>query len=143
MLLFLIGLELRPARLWVMRKAVFGLGAAQVALTALALGGMAFAAGTDGSAAAVMGIGLALSSTAIVLPMLGERDLLASRAGRDSFAVLLFQDLAFIPLVALVPLLDGGAIPNRVPWLDVAQGVAAIAAIMAVGKFALGAMFRG
>ena len=142
MLLFLIGLELRPARLWVMRKAVFGLGAAQVVLTALALGGMAFAAGTDGTAAAVMGIGLALSSTAIVLPLLGERDLLTSRAGRDSFAVLLFQDLAFIPLVALVPLLDGATIPDRVPWLDVARGAGAIATILVGGRFLLGPAFR-
>lgn len=142
MLLFLIGLELRPARLWVMRKAVFGLGAAQVVLTALALGGMAFAAGTEGTAAAVMGIGLALSSTAIVLPLLGERDLLTSRAGRDSFAVLLFQDLAFIPLVALVPLLDGATIPDRVPWLDVARGAGAIATILVGGRFLLGPAFR-
>jgi monovalent cation:proton antiporter-2 (CPA2) family protein len=142
MLLFLIGLELRPARLWVMRRAVFGLGAAQVAITALVLGGMAFAAGTDGSAAAVMGIGLALSSTAIVLPLLGERDLLTSRAGRDSFAVLLFQDLAFIPLVALVPLLDGAIIPDRVPWLDVVRGVGAIATILVGGRFLLGPAFR-
>jgi monovalent cation:proton antiporter-2 (CPA2) family protein len=142
MLLFLIGLELRPARLWVMRRAVFGLGTAQVLLTALLLGGMAFAAGIDPSAAAVLGVGLALSSTAIVLPMLGERDLLSTRAGRDSFAVLLFQDLAFIPLVALVPLLDGGTIPDRVPWLDVARGAGAIAAILIGGRFLLGPAFR-
>lgn len=142
MLLFLIGLELRPARLWVMRRAVFGLGTAQVALTAMVLGGLAFAVGIEGPTAAVLGLGFALSSTAIVLPMLGERDLLLSRAGRDSFAVLLLQDLAFVPLVALVPLLDGGTIPDRVPWLDVAWGVGAIAAILVGGRFLLGPAFR-
>ena len=69
--------------------------------------------GSAGPARRCSGVGLALSSTAIVLPMLGERELLASRAGRDAFAVLLFQDLAFIPLVALVPLLGGDAVPDR------------------------------
>ncbi len=100
MLLFLIGLEVRPQRLWVMRRAVFGLGTAQVAISGAALAALAHVAGIAWSGAIVIGAGLAMSSTAIVLPMLGERDLLASPAGRDTFAVLLFQDLAFIPLVA-------------------------------------------
>lgn len=148
MLLFLIGLELRPARLWVMRRAVFGLGAGQVAATAAVLAALAWGAdslGTTGigwPGAVVLGIGLALSSTAIVLPMLGERDLLTSRAGRDAFAVLLFQDLAFIPLVALVPLLGGAAVPAGVPWLHVGQGAAAIAAILLGGRYLLRPAFR-
>ncbi len=107
MLLFLIGLEVRPQRLWVMRRAVFGLGTAQVVITGAALAALAHAVGIAWQGAVVLGAGLAMSSTAIVLPMLAERDLLTSRAGRDAFAVLLFQDLAFIPLVALVPLLAG------------------------------------
>src|SRR5271167_2353608 len=134
MLLFLIGLEVRPARLWVMRRAVFGLGAAQVALSAAALAALAHAAGMAWAGAAVLGVGFALSSTAIVLPMLAERELMTTPAGRDGFAVLLFQDLAFIPLVALVPLLGGDA-PHRVPWLDVAKGAAAIAAILVGGRY--------
>jgi len=142
MLLFLIGLELRPARLWVMRRAVFGLGLAQMAVTGAALAGLAWAFGVAGSGAVVLGAALALSSTAIVLPMLAERDLLTARAGRDAFAVLLFQDLAFIPLVALVPLLGGAAVPAGVPWVAVAKGVAAIGAILVGGRFLIGPAFR-
>jgi monovalent cation:proton antiporter-2 (CPA2) family protein len=143
MLLFLIGLELRPRRLWIMRRAVFGLGTAQVAVTAVCLAGLAMLAGVPAPGAAVLGPALALSSTAIVLPLLGERDLLTTPAGRDSFAVLLFQDLAFIPLVALVPLLaDGHAITKSLPWLDVAKGVAAIALILGGGRFLMRPLFR-
>ncbi|HTC09207.1 MAG TPA: cation:proton antiporter, partial [Acetobacteraceae bacterium] len=120
MLLFLIGLEVRPQRLWVMRRAVFGLGTAQVLVSAAALAGLAHAAGIGWTGAVVLGAGLAMSSTAIVLPMLAERELLTTRAGRDGFSVLLFQDLAFIPIVALVPLLTTRLVPDHVPWRDVA-----------------------
>ncbi len=140
MLLFLIGLELRPARLWVMRRAVFALGGLQVAASAALLAGLVHLAGVGWAGAAVIGVGMAMSSTAIVLPMLGERELLATRAGRDGFAVLLFQDLAFIPLAALVPLLGGAQV--AVPWRDVAMAVAGIAVIVAIGKFGLGRAFR-
>ena len=143
MLLFLIGLELRPQRLWVMRRAVFGLGTCQLVATAAALAGLAHLTGIGWAGATVLGAGLAMSSTAIVLPMLGERELLTSPAGRDSFAVLLFQDLAFIPLVALTPLLaSGAAMPNHVPWMDVAKGVAAIAVILIGGRFLMPPLFR-
>jgi Kef-type K+ transport system membrane component KefB len=142
MLLFLIGLELRPQRLWVMRRAVFGLGAAQVAISAVALAALARAAGIGWSGAAVLGAGLAMSSTAIVLPMLAERELLTTRAGRDGFSVLLFQDLAFIPIVALVPLLAGTPLPDHVPWRDVARAVAAIVVILGGGRFLLPPLFR-
>jgi monovalent cation:proton antiporter-2 (CPA2) family protein len=143
MLLFLIGLELRPARLWVMRRSVFGLGAAQVLVTGAALAWMArLVGGLDWDAAAVLGLGLALSSTAIVLPMLGERELLATRAGRDAFSVLLFQDLAFIPLVALVPLLEDGAGPVAIPWRAVGVGLGAIVGILLGGHYLLPRIFR-
>lgn len=143
MLLFLIGLELRPQRLWVMRRAVFGLGAAQVFATAAVLAVAVHRIGIAWAGAAVLGTGLAMSSTAIVLPMLAERDLLKTPAGRDSFAVLLFQDLAFIPLVALVPLLaSGAALPHHVPWVDVAKGIAAIATILIGGRFLLPPLFK-
>ena len=125
MLLFLIGIELRPARLWVMRKAVFGLGLGQLLASGLLFAALAHVAGAGWTGSTVLGLGLALSSTAIVLPMLGERNLLASVAGRDSFAVLLFQDLAFIPLVALVPLLAGDAPLPMVPWRSVAIAIGA------------------
>jgi monovalent cation:proton antiporter-2 (CPA2) family protein len=152
MLLFLIGLELRPQRLWIMRRAVFGLGTAQLVVSAVVLAGLALVAGRFGgggfwaglnwAGAIVLGAGLAMSSTAIVLPMLGERGLLTSRAGRDGFAVLLFQDAAFIPLVALVPLLAGTPLPDHVPWWDVARAAAAIAVILVGGRFLLRPLFR-
>ncbi len=152
MLLFLIGLELRPQRLWVMRRAVFGLGTAQLLISAAVLASLAqvvgrfgaghFSADLNWAGAIVLGAGLAMSSTAIVLPMLAERGLMASRAGRDGFAVLLFQDAAFIPLVALVPLLAGTPLPDHVPWWDVARAVAAIAVILVGGRFLLRPLFR-
>jgi monovalent cation:proton antiporter-2 (CPA2) family protein len=142
MLLFLIGLELRPRRLWVMRRAVFALGSAQVAVSGAALAVLAHLAGVAWAGAIVLGAGLAMSSTAIVLPMLVEADLLQSRAGRDGFAVLLFQDLAFIPLVALVPLLAEHTLPNQVPWHDVARAVAAVAVILVGGRFAIPPLIR-
>jgi monovalent cation:proton antiporter-2 (CPA2) family protein len=142
MLLFLIGLELRPQRLWVMRRAVFGLGTAQVLLSGAALAGLAHLAGVAWPGAVVLGSGLAMSSTAIVLPLLAERELLPTRAGRDGFAVLLFQDLAFIPLVALVPLLATNHVPDHVPWQDVVRAAAAVAVILVGGRFLLTPMFR-
>jgi CPA2 family monovalent cation:H+ antiporter-2/glutathione-regulated potassium-efflux system protein KefB len=141
MLLFLIGLELRPHRLWILRKAVFGMGAGQVAPTALIIAGLAHLTGLAWPPAILLGIGLALSSTAIVLPMLGERNLLATVAGRDAFAVLLFQDMAAIPLVALVPLFaeGGGA---HLSLIDFGRGVAVIAAILIGGGFLIRPLFR-
>jgi monovalent cation:proton antiporter-2 (CPA2) family protein len=142
MLLFLIGLELRPQRLWVMRKAVFALGPAQFVASAAAIAALAYVAGATRPGAVVLGAGLALSSTAIVLPLLAERDLLGTGAGRDTFAVLLFQDVAFVPLVALVPLLTEVDIPHRVPWVEVVRGAAAILAILIGGRFLLRPAFR-
>lgn len=89
MLLFLIGLEVQPHRLWVLRKAIFGLGAGQLVPSVLVLAALVHLGGVPWPGAVVLGLGLGLSSTAIVLPMLSERNLLASPAGRDSFAVLL------------------------------------------------------
>jgi monovalent cation:proton antiporter-2 (CPA2) family protein len=142
MLLFLIGLELRPRRLWVMRRAVFLLGSAQVVISAAVLAGLCWVAGVPSAGAVVLGAGLAMSSTAIVLPMLGERDLLQSRAGRDGFAVLLFQDLAFIPLVAVVPLLAQQNLPDHVPWHDVARAVVAVGVILVGGRFVVPRLIR-
>lgn len=142
MLLFLIGLELRPQRLWVMRRAILGLGAGQLILSTAAIAFLTHLLGADWASAAVIGAGLALSSTAIVLPMLAEHDLLASTSGRDSFSVLLFQDLAFIPLVALVPMLAGGPMPSAVPWIGVLGAVATAIAIVIGGRFVIGPIFR-
>ncbi len=146
MLLFLIGLELRPQRLWVMRKAVFGLGGAQMLLTATALGGGALALGAPLHTSVAVGAGLALSSTAIVLPLLAERDLLSTHAGRNAFSILLFQDLAVIPLVALLPLLGdgGGATPTNSTdaWIAVAKGASAILVVLVGGRWLVRPVFR-
>ena len=142
MLLFLIGLEVRPQRLWVMRRAVFGLGTAQVVITGAALVALVHLIGMDWPGAIVIGAGLAMSSTAIVLPMLAERDLLTTPAGRDVFAVLLFQDLAFIPLVAVVPLLASNSVPDHVPWHDVARAAVVVAIILVGGRFLMRPLFR-
>lgn len=113
LLLFLVGLELQPSRLWVLRRPVFGLGGAQVALTTAIIGAIGLGLGLSWRAALVAGFALAMSSTALVLSALAERGQLGARHGRDAFAVLLFQDLSVIPLLALLPLLaespaDGG-----------------------------------
>jgi monovalent cation:proton antiporter-2 (CPA2) family protein len=104
-LLFIIGLELQPSRLWVLRKMVFGLGAAQVLLSAtvIALASMVF--GLDLRTAVIVGLILSLSSTAFVLQLLAEKNQLTTTYGRAAFAILLFQDLAVIPLIALLPIL--------------------------------------
>ncbi len=142
MLLFLIGLELRPHRLWILRRAVFGLGLGQMLPSALLLAAVARLAGVDWAGAAVLGAGLALSSTAIVLPMLRERELLPSTAGRDAFAVLLFQDMAFIPLVALLPLLAHAMLPRHVPWMETLRAAVAVGVILVGGSVLVRPLFR-
>ncbi|SMH52301.1 Kef-type potassium/proton antiporter, CPA2 family [Azospirillum lipoferum] len=144
MLLFLIGLELRPARLWVMRKSVLGLGGAQVGVTAALVAGLGIVLlGLPVPAALVIGFGLALSSTAMALPMLAERGLLANQSGRNAFSVLLFQDLAIIPAVALLPLLGNGSVPDADgAWVAVAKAAAAVAVVLVGGRFLLRPLFR-
>ena len=159
MLLFLIGLEIRPHRLWILRKTILGLGFGHMIPSAAILAALAHFAGLGWPAATVIGLGLSLSSTAIVLPMLNERNLLSAASGRDAFAVLLFQDMAFIPLVAVVPLLVGntlashlaaGAAPadvaehfaHHVPWLAVGRAVLAVAAILFGGMVLADRIFR-
>ncbi|HYP62511.1 MAG TPA: cation:proton antiporter, partial [Acidocella sp.] len=142
MLLFLIGLELRPHRLWILRKAVFGMGLGQMVPTALVIFGLAHLAGVPMAGAVVLGIGLALSSTAIVLPMLSERSLLPSISGRDAFAVLLFQDMAAIPVLALLPLLAGGDVAGQISWLAILRGAAVVACILVGGILLVQPLFR-
>lgn len=144
LLLFIIGIELQPSRLWTMRKAVFGLGAAQVAITGVALAVAAFALGVEPVSAGVVGLTLALSSTAFALQTLAEKGQLTTHHGRAAFAILLFQDLAAIPLLAFVPLLAPGA-AGRVDGsklLDVANVVAVLIAVSVGGRFFLRYAFR-
>ena len=133
LLLFLIGLELEPSRLWALRRPVFGSGGAQVGITGLLLAGAGLAFGLSWQAAVVAGFAGAMSSTALVLSALAEKGQLGQPHGRESFAVLLFQDLAVIPLLALLPLLggDGHADAN---WISAAKGVAAIAIVIVGGR---------
>ncbi|HSK39056.1 MAG TPA: monovalent cation:proton antiporter-2 (CPA2) family protein, partial [Arenibaculum sp.] len=142
MLLFLIGLELRPARLWVMRRAVFGLGSAQVVLTSALIALAAYAFGLGAGAAIVLGAGWALSSTALVLPLLVERELMNTQAGRDGFSVLLFQDLAIIPMLAALPLLGDNGIGTGTPWLAVLKTVAVLALVLVGGRYLTRPVFR-
>ena len=141
MLLFIIGLELRLPRIWSMRRSVFGLGSAQMAVSGAILTGLAMMAGAPLPGAAILGLGLALSSTAIVLPLLAEKRLLALTSGRDAFAVLLFQDMASVPLIALVPLLAGRSGGGPL-WLSALEAFGAIAAILLGGRFLLRPLFR-
>lgn len=112
MMLFLIGLELRPALLWQMRKPILGLGGLQVGVTTILLAGIGLAFGLAWQTALAVGMTLALSSTAIVLQTLNEKGLIATDGGQSSFAVLLFQDIAVIPMLALMPLLAVGGGPG-------------------------------
>lgn len=118
LLLFIIGLELSPRRLWLMRKAVFGVGLAQVLMTGAVIGAIAlFGFGQPLPSAMVLGLGLALSSTAFGLQSLAESKQLNAPHGRLAFAILLFRDIAAIPLIALVPLL---AASGRTPAMATA-----------------------
>jgi glutathione-regulated potassium-efflux system ancillary protein KefC/glutathione-regulated potassium-efflux system protein KefB len=148
LLLFIIGLELQPSRLWVLRRQVFGLGGAQVLATSIVLGGIALALGWSWQAALVAGVGLAMSSTALVLQTLAEKKQLAARHGRESFAILLFQDLAVIPLLAVLPLLgaslaDAGGAPRlQSGWIDVLKAVAIIGGLVLSSRLLLRPLFR-
>src|SRR5712691_902803 len=130
LLLFLVGLELQPSRLWVLRRPVFGLGGAQVLATGIALAALALAFGFSWQAALVAGFGLAMSSTALVLASLAERKQLATRHGREAFAVLLFQDVSVIPLLALLPLLGDSGTHAAGGWMAAAKGLAVIAVVI-------------
>jgi glutathione-regulated potassium-efflux system protein KefB len=135
LLLFIIGLELQPTRLWVMRRIVFGLGAAQVTLCTLLLGALAWALGQRPAAAAVIGFGLSLSSTPLVLQVLAERRELRSQHGRAAFGILLFQDLAVLPALAVLPLLEPvpAAHTGAGPWWLNLLKLAGVGAAVLIG----------
>ncbi len=134
LLLFLVGLELQPSRLWVLRRPVFGLGGTQVLATGIALSALGLAFGLSWQAALVAGFGLAMSSTALVLASLAERKQLATRHGREAFAVLLFQDLSVIPLLALLPLLSDSGAHAAGGWISAAKALAVIAVVVAASR---------
>lgn len=152
MMLFVIGLELRPALLWQMRRPILGLGGLQVLATAAVIGAVALWLGLAWKSATAIGLILTMSSTAIVLQSLGERGLLKTAGGEAAFAVLLFQDIAVIPILALMPLLaigpvvapaaHAGLVDTLPGWEQALVVVAAVAIIVLAGRFLLRPFFR-
>ncbi|MGI9409488.1 MAG: cation:proton antiporter [Hyphomicrobiaceae bacterium] len=143
-LLFLIGLELSFQRLVTMRRLVFGLGSLQIVLSATAIGVTALVLGVPAAPAVIIGLSLALSSTAIVIELLAQQQRLATTTGRTSFAVLLMQDLAVVPLILLVSVLAGNAAVSIVTGIFTAltQAVVALVAVAGIGWLALRPLFR-
>lgn len=161
MMLFIVGLELEPRMLWAMKTRLLGLGGLQVLVTGAAVAAIALALGQPWQVSVAIGMVLALSSTAIVLQTLNERGLIRSDGGQSSFSVLLFQDIAVIPMLALIPLL---AIPELVPgagandhngsghgaslvaglagWQQALVTMAAIAFVIGVGSYLTRPIFR-
>lgn len=143
LLLFMIGLELQPGRLWTMRRPVFGTGGVQVLVTAALLAGVSYAFGLSLAASVAVGLALSLSSTAFALQIMAEKGHLTSRYGRTAFSILLFQDIAAIPMIALIPLMgsdvDMTATEAALSALKVA---AVIAAVIVVGRFLLRIVLR-
>lgn len=140
LMLFVIGLELEPKRLMEMRKSVFGGGSLQIALTGVALGGACLALGLGWKAALVAGLALALSSTAIAVATMNERNFMPTPTGQASFAVLLFQDIAAIPLLAIIPLLGvvigaNAADAAQPGWIAAAKAFGAIAGVVIIGLY--------
>lgn len=143
MLLFVIGLELSPRRLWSMRRALFGVGSLQVGLSAVVLGLLAYwLFGQSKPAAIVLGLGLALSSTAFGLQVLAERKDLGKPHGRLAVAILLFQDIAAIPLIAVVPLLGGDVSTADEGAWPVLAVVVGIGVLIIFGRYLLTPVFK-
>ena len=144
MLLFVIGLELQPSRLRAMRKAVFGLGLTQVVVTTLVFGLIAWLLGLEGDAALVVGFALSLSSTPLVLQLLAERHELNTQHGRASFGVLLFQDIAVMPMLALLPLLAHrrAEVPLLETVTSASKAIAVLVLLIFGGRYLLGPLLR-
>lgn len=139
-LMFIIGLELNPAKLWQLRRSIFGVGAAQVMLSAVILAGLLMLTHFSGKQP-WWGIGLAMSSTAMALQLMREKGMNRSESGQLGFSVLLFQDLAVIPALALVPLLAGSA-DEHFDWIKVGMKVLAFAGMLIGGRYLLRPVFR-
>ncbi len=156
-MLFVIGLELQPSLLWKMRKSIFGLGGLQVLITSVVIAGVALLFNFKINRAIAIGLILALSSTAIVLQTLSEKGLMRNIAGKSAFSVLLFQDMAVIPILAILPILATMGISINIPdselnnitgiaslpgWLQLLIIIGVIASIIFVGRFAARYIFR-
>ena len=140
-LMFIIGLELNPSKLWALRRSIFGVGAAQVLISAGILGTLLWLSEFSWQAAVIGGIGLAMSSTAMALQLMRDKGMNRSEAGQLGFSVLLFQDLAVIPALALVPLLAGSDSGNT-DWMKIGMKVLAFAGMLVGGRYLLRPIFR-
>lgn len=141
--LFIIGLELSLSRLWSMRRQIFGLGAVQMSTTGLVIAGLFVAAGVMPAPAAILaGLSLAFSSTAFALQLMKDRGELNTEYGKQSFAILLFQDLAVIPLLAAIPLVAGVGAEAGNGLTAGLKAVGVVAALIVIGRFALDRIFR-
>lgn len=140
-LMFIIGLELNPGKLWELRRQIFGVGAGQVMLTAVVLGGLLYLTKFSWQAALIGGIGLAMSSTAMALQLMRDKSMTRNEGGQLCFAVLLFQDIAVIPALALIPLLANGPEGNN-NWTMIGMKVLAFAGMLIGGRYLLRPIFR-
>lgn len=149
MMLFLVGLELKPSLLWQLRRPIFGLGGAQVVGTTAAVTGIGYLAGLDWRVAVAVGMTLAMSSTAIVLSSLSERALLKTPGGQSAFSVLLFQDVSVIPILAVFPLLAVAAVATQTPAPDARPGwqqgllvLGAVGVVVGAGRYVVRPLLR-
>ena len=140
LLLFLVGLELNAQRVWALRRSIFGLGTAQVLVTIAAVTGIALLLKQPLVVGLVAGMGIAMSSTAIGLAILDEKNLLGTPGGQASFAVLLFQDLAVVPLLIVLGLLSGDG--EQFSWLDTGKALGMIVLLIAAGRFLVRPLLR-
>ncbi|MGK9174298.1 glutathione-regulated potassium-efflux system protein KefB [Yokenella regensburgei] len=140
-LMFIIGLELNPSKLWSLRRSIFGVGAAQVLLSAAILAGLLMLTQFSWQAAVIGGIGLAMSSTAMALQLMRDKGMNRNESGQLGFSVLLFQDLAVIPALALVPLLAGNG-DEHPDWIKIGMKVLAFAVMLVGGRYLLRPVFR-
>lgn len=138
LLLFIIGMEMQPKRLWSMRRMVFGLGSLQILLSGAAIGGYFYLFGYAMNAAIIIGLTMALSSTAFVIQILQDHNEFSSEHGRIGFAILLMQDLAIVPLLALVPLLSDkiAVLPDDSPmWMQTLSVIGALLVVIVFGRY--------
>ncbi len=142
MFLFVIGLEMRPARLWSMRRDIFGLGLAQVAGCGLAMTAAGVMLGAPPAVAFIGAMGFVLSSTAVIIQMLEERGEIATAPGQRAVAILLLEDLAIVPLLAVVALLSPAGDSGQTRLLAVAVGLATLAGLFTAGRWVLNPIFR-
>nr|WP_314267859.1 glutathione-regulated potassium-efflux system protein KefB [uncultured Moellerella sp.] len=139
-LMFLIGLELNPAKLWSLRKSIFGVGASQVIFTALIMTGLLIWVNFSWQAALIGGLGMAMSSTAMALQLMTEKGMSNKENGQLGFSVLLFQDMAVIPILAVIPLLAGGTASSD--WYQIGLKIVAFIGLWFAGRYLLRPLFR-